>query len=49
VIQIAERALQFGALFAVGALVWSGIKYNTSYGDDERVKSAKTTAIYAVT
>ena len=49
VVKVAERALQFGGLFAVGALVWSGIKYNTSYGDDERVKSAKTTAIYAVT
>lgn len=48
VIKIAERVLQFAALFAVGAIVWSGIKYTTAYGDDEKVKSAKSTAIYAI-
>ncbi len=48
VIKIAERALQFAALFAVGAIVWSGIKYTTAYGDDEKVKTAKSTAVYAM-
>lgn len=48
VVKIAERVLQFGALFAIGAIVWSGIKYTTSAGDDEQTKSAKNTLIYAI-
>ncbi len=48
VIQIAKRVIQFGALFAIGAIVFSGIQYTTSYGDDEKVKKAKTTGVYAV-
>ncbi len=45
---VAGKALTFAALFAVGAIVWSGIRYTTSYGDDEKVKKAKSTAIYAL-
>lgn len=48
IISIAERAFQFAALFAVGAIVWAWIKYTTAYGDDEKIKSAKSTIIYAV-
>ena len=48
VISISEKVIAFGALFAVGALVLSGILYTTSYGDDEKIKKAKTTGIYAV-
>jgi hypothetical protein len=48
VIKVAERALQFAALFAVWAIVWSGIRYTTSYGDDEKVKKAKSTTIFAI-
>ncbi|MFZ2255824.1 MAG: hypothetical protein WAW59_08150 [Patescibacteria group bacterium] len=48
VIQVSERVLQFGALFAIGAIVFSGIRYTTSAGDDEKLKSAKNTAIYAL-
>lgn len=44
----ANTVLAFGALFAIGAIVFSGIQYTTSYGDDEKVKKAKTTGIYAV-
>ena len=45
---VAGRAIQFAALFAIWAIVWSGIRYTTSYGDDEKVKKAKSTAIYAL-
>jgi hypothetical protein len=45
---VAERVISFGALFAIGAIVWSGIQYNISYGDDEKIKKAKTTSIYAL-
>lgn len=47
-IQTAKRVIQFGALFAIGAIVFSGVQYTTSFGDDEKVKKAKTTGIYAV-
>jgi Type IV secretion system pilin len=40
--------IAFGSLFAIGAIVFSGIQYTTSYGDDEKVKKAKTTGIYAI-
>ena len=40
---VAKTVISFGALFAIGAIVFSGIQYTTSYGDDEKVKKAKTT------
>ncbi|NRH21251.1 hypothetical protein HOO68_04360 [Candidatus Gracilibacteria bacterium] len=48
VINIAKRVIEFGALFAIGAIVLSGVKYTTSYGDDEKVKKAKMTGTYAI-
>lgn len=45
---VAEKFIAFGALFAVGALVFAGIRYTTSYGDDEKIKHAKSTGIYAL-
>ena len=45
---IAKTVLAFWALFAIGAIVFSGIQYTTSYGDDEKVKKAKTTGVYAI-
>lgn len=45
---IAETALAIGALLAVALLVWSGIQYTITYGEDEKIKHAKTTAIYAL-
>lgn len=48
IISISEKVIIFGALFAIGAIVFSGIQYTTSYGDDEKVKKAKTTGIYAL-
>lgn len=45
---IAVNVIKFGALFAIGAIVWSGIQYNIAYGDDEKIKKAKTTGIYAL-
>lgn len=44
----AKTIIAFGALFAIGAIVFSGIQYTTSYGDDEKVKKAKTTGVYAI-
>lgn len=49
VTSIAEKVIAFWALFAIGAIVFSGIQYTTSFGDDEKTKKAKTTAIYALT
>ena len=45
---VAKTVISFGALFAIGAIVFSGIQYTTSYGDDEKVKKAKTTGVYAI-
>ncbi len=45
---IASVAISFWALLAVGALVWSGIQYTKAYGEDEKLKKAKTTAIYSI-
>lgn len=47
-VQIANRAITLGALFAIGALVWAGIQYNSSFWEDERVKHAKNTMIFAI-
>ena len=44
---MASVAISFWALLAVGAIVWSGIQYTKAYGEDEKLKKAKTTAIYA--
>ncbi|PID84459.1 hypothetical protein CSB09_00860 [Candidatus Gracilibacteria bacterium] len=45
---IAKMVIQYGALFAVGALVASGIMYTVAYGDDTRMTTAKNIAIYAL-
>ncbi len=45
---VAERVIGFGVLFAIGAIVFAGIRYTTSAWDDEKIKSAKNTLIYAV-
>lgn len=48
IIKIANGAISFWALLAVGALVWSGIQYTKAYGEDEKLKKAKTTGIYSL-
>lgn len=48
VTDVAKTALWFAALFAIGAIVWSGIQYTISYGDDEKIKKAKSTATFAL-
>jgi hypothetical protein len=48
IISIAEWAISLGALLAVGAIVWAGIQYTKSLGDDEKLKKAKTTGVYAL-
>ena len=37
VAKVADGVLGFAALFAVGALVFSGIRYTTAYGDDQKI------------
>lgn len=44
----AQTGIVLGSLFAIAMIVWAGIQYNTSYGDDTKVKNAKNTAIYAL-
>ena len=48
IVSVSEKVIAFGALFAIGAIVFSGVQYTTFYGDDEKVKKAKTTAVYAL-
>lgn len=45
---IGSGLMRYAALFAVAALVISGILYTTSNGSDERVRTAKNTALYAI-
>lgn len=45
---IAESAIGLWAIFAIAFLVWAGIQYTTAYGDDEKLKHAKSTGIYAL-
>ena len=48
VLELASGFMRYGALFAVMALVVSGVMYTTAYGDGERLKTAKDTAIFAL-
>lgn len=48
IIDISNGVISFGALLAVGALVWSGIQYTKAFGEDEKLKKAKTTGIYSL-
>jgi hypothetical protein len=45
---IANALISLGAVLAVGALVWAGIQYTKAFGDDESLKKAKNTGIYAL-
>lgn len=45
---ITTKAIGFWALFAIGVIVFAGIRYTTSFGDEEKIKHAKTTGIYAL-
>ncbi len=47
IVSVSRTILQFGALFAIGAIVYAGIRYTTSGGDEEKLKWAKNTVIYA--
>jgi hypothetical protein len=48
IIQIAQLATFIFAAVAVLFLVWGGVQYVTSGGDDGRVKNAKNTILYAI-
>ncbi len=48
VLELASGFMRYGALFAVMALVASGVMYTTAYGAGERLKTAKDTAIFAL-
>ena len=47
VMSFSSGFLRYAALFAVAAIVIAGIIYVTAYGDGEKLKKAKETAIYA--
>lgn len=47
VISVVEKALGWAALFAILAMVVSGIIYTTSYWNDQKLTKAKNTAIFA--
>lgn len=46
--KVATQVIAYGALFAIGALVASGIMYTVAYGDDGRMTTAKNIGIYAL-
>lgn len=46
--ELASGFMRYGALFAVGAIVISGIMYTTAYGDDAKLSRAKKIAIFAL-
>lgn len=48
IVSIATVVISFWALLAVWAIVWAGIQYTKAYGEDEQMKKAKTTGIFAV-
>lgn len=48
VLELASGFMRYAALFAVAALVAAGVMYTTAYGDGERLKTAKDTAIFAL-
>ena len=48
IVKIATWAIALGALLAVGAIVWAGIQYTKAYGEDEQLKKAKNTGVYAL-
>ena len=48
IIDIANNVISLWALLAVGAIVWSGIQYTKAFGEDEKLKKAKTTGIYSL-
>lgn len=47
VVNFSTGALQYAALFAVAAFVGAWFMYVTAYDNDEKLKKAKTIAIYA--
>jgi hypothetical protein len=46
--KVIKRGLQVVAGISVVALVWAGVLYLTSYGDEEKVKKAKKAIIWTV-
>jgi len=46
--KVSKGVIAFGALLAIGAIVFSGVQYTMSYGDDEKIKKAKSTGVYAI-
>lgn len=48
VIQFSQGAIGMAALFAIGALVFAGMRYTTAYGDDEKLTNAKNTGVAAL-
>ncbi|MDD2892017.1 MAG: hypothetical protein PHQ95_03555 [Candidatus Gracilibacteria bacterium] len=48
IINIIKESIKYVGLLAILALSWGGIQFLTSVGNDEKVKHAKRTVIYAL-
>ena len=48
IVKIIKYAIMYIGLFAILAISWGGIQFLTSMGNEEKVKGAKNTIIYAL-
>lgn len=48
IVKIIKESIKYVGLLAILALSWGGIQFLTSMGNDEKVKHAKQTVIYAL-
>lgn len=48
IILVVREAIKYVGILAILALSWGGIQFLTSMGNDEKVKGAKNTIIYAL-
>lgn len=48
IVKIIKEAIKYVGLLAILAISWGGITFLTSMGNDEKVKHAKHTIIYAL-
>lgn len=48
IVKIIKESIKYVGLLAILALSWGGLQFLTSMGNDEKVKHAKHTIIYAL-
>lgn len=49
ILGVANKLIEFSWILAVIAIVWSGVLYITSAGDESKMKMAKQNLIWAIT